>query len=98
MAVIDDYINNYIDKAIEKRIGEIINCLSEASDNKKVVYTNKDMMQMLDVDAKTLKKYRDEGLLGFSHPHDKYFYTHRDLENFLMNKNIRYEPFFHQMI
>lgn len=93
MAVIDDYINNYIDKAIEKRIGEIINRLSEASDNKKVVYTNKDMMQILDVDQKTLKKYRDEGLLGFSHPHDKYFYTHRDLENFLMNKSIRYEPF-----
>ena len=92
MAVIDDYINNYIDKAIEKRIDGIINRLSEA-DNKKVVYTNKELMQILDVDAKTLKKYRDEGLLGFSHPHDKYFYSHRDLENFLMNKNIRYEPF-----
>ena len=92
MAVLDDYINNYIDKAIEKRIDGIINRLSEA-DNKKVVYTNKEMRQILDVDAKTLKKYRDEGLLGFSHPHDKYFYSHRDLENFLMNKNIRYEPF-----
>ncbi len=93
MEVIDDYINNYIDKAIEKRIDEIINRLSEASDNKKAVYTNKDMMQILGVDQKTLKKYRDEGLLGFSRPFDKYFYTHRDLENFLMNKSIRYEPY-----
>ena len=93
MAVIDDYICNYIDKAIEKKLDEIINCLSKAPDHKKAVYTNKEMMQILDVDAKTLKKYGDEGLLGFSHPHDKYFYTHRDLENFLMNKNIRYEPF-----
>lgn len=93
MAVIDDYINNYIDKAIEKKLDEIINCLPKDPDNKKAVYTNKEMMQLLDVDAKTLKKYRDEGLLGFSHPYDKYFYSHRDLENFLMNKNIRYEPF-----
>ena len=91
MAVIDDYINNYIDKAIEKKLDDLL--LSMASKNEKPVYTNKDMMQLLGVSAKTLKKYRDEGLLGFSHPHDKYFYTHRDLENFLMNKNIRYEPF-----
>lgn len=91
MAVIDDYINNYIDKAIEKKLDDLL--LSMASKNEKPVYTNKDMMQLLGVSAKTLKRYRDDGLLGFSHPRDKFFYTHQDLENFLMNKNIRYEPF-----
>ena len=91
MAVIDDYINNYINKAIEKKLDDLL--LSMASKNEKPVYTNKDMMQLLGVSAKTLKRYRDDGLLGFSHPYDKYFYSHQDLENFLMNKNIRYEPF-----
>ena len=91
MAVIDDYINNYIDKAIEKKLDDLM--LSMASTNEKPVYTNKDMMQLLGVSAKTLKRYRDDGLLGFSHPRDKFFYTYQDLENFLMNKNIRYEPF-----
>ena len=91
MAVIDDYINNYIDKAIEKKLDDLL--LSMASTNEKPVYTNKDMMQLLGVSAKTLKRYRDDGLLGFSHPRDKFFYTHQDLENFLMNKSIRYEPF-----
>lgn len=91
MAVIDDYINNYIDKAIEKKLDDLL--LSMASKNEKPVYTNKDMMQLLGVSAKTLKRYRDDGLLGFSHPRDKFFYTHQDLENFLMNKSIRYEPF-----
>lgn len=91
MAVIDDYINNYIDKAIEKKLDDLL--LSMASKNEKPVYTNKDMMQLLGISAKTLKRYRDDGLLGFSHPRDKFFYTHQDLENFLMNKNIRYEPF-----
>ena len=91
MAAIEDYINNYINEAIDKKLNDLL--LSMASTNEKPVYTNKEMMQLLDVDAKTLKKYRNEGLLGFSHPYDKYFYTHRDLENFLMNKSIRYEPF-----
>lgn len=91
MAVIEEYIDNYINEAIDKKFNDLL--LPIASPNEKPVYTNKEMMQLLDVDAKTLKKYRDEGLLGYSHPHDKYFYTHRDLEDFLMNKKIRCEAF-----
>lgn len=91
MAVIEEYINKYINEAIEKKLKDLL--LAIATPNVKPVYTNKEMMQLLDVDAKTLKKYRDEGLLGFSHPYDKYYYTHQDLEKFLMNKDIRYEPF-----
>ena len=91
MAVIEEYIDNYINEAIDKKFNDLL--LPMASSNEKPVYTNKEMMQLLDVDAKTLKKYRDEGLLGFSHPYDKYYYTHQDLEKFLMNKDIRYEPF-----
>ena len=91
MTVIEEYINNCINEAIDKKLDAIL--FSKTIGNEKPVYTNKEMMQMLDVDQKTIKKYRDEGLLGYSHPYDKYFYTHRDLENFLLNKSIRYEPF-----
>ena len=62
-------------------------------DNAKPVYTDKDIMEMLHIDRKTLKKYRDEGLIGYTHPHDKYFYSHQDLMDFMANENIRYDAF-----
>jgi hypothetical protein len=50
-------------------------------------------LQLLGVDQKTLKKYRDNGYMGFTRIDDKYFYAHQDLMNFLMNKSIRFEPY-----
>ncbi|WP_407370867.1 helix-turn-helix domain-containing protein [Carnobacterium sp.] len=54
---------------------------------KKVVYTNADVMQMLGVGEKLLKKYRDNGYLGYSHVGDKYFYSEADLAEFLQNSH-----------
>jgi len=41
------------------------------------------MMEMLDVDPKTLKSYRDEGLLPFTMHGSKYFYSLDDVKKFL---------------
>ena len=49
----------------------------------KPFYTNKEMMKMLDISSKTLKKYRDNGYLGFTQYDDKFFYSSEDLAHFL---------------
>lgn len=93
MGMFEEYINKVVQEEVKKAIGNMNQGQIIESDNAKPVYTNAEMMQLLGVDPKTLKKYRDDGLLGFTHPGDKYFYTHQDLVNFLMNKTIRYEAF-----
>ena len=49
----------------------------------KPIYNNKDMKAILGVSDKLLMKYRDEGLLSFSKVGDKFWYTQRDLEEFI---------------
>jgi hypothetical protein len=93
MTPIESYINELVQQKVEEEIRKMKPNLAIEPDNIKPVYTNKEMLQLLGVDPKTLKKYRDEGLLGFSHPFGKFLYSYQDLMNFLMNKNIRCEAF-----
>ena len=67
--------------------------LSEKIDDKprQILYTNKSLLALLQINTSTLKKYRDEGLLGFSKVGDKYYYTTDDVNKFL--KNNHFEPF-----
>ena len=55
------------------------------------VYNNKEVMELLGVKDKYLKKLRDNGYLGFSREGDKYWYTQKDVDIFLNSSN--YEPF-----
>ena len=57
------------------------------------VYTNQDMMNILDVKENTLRKYRNDGYLGYSCKGDKYWYTESDLKAFLNHPKIKREPF-----
>ena len=54
----------------------------------KVFYTNKEMMKMLDCTEKTLRKYRNDGYLGYSRVGDKYYYTADDICLFLKNTHV----------
>ena len=49
----------------------------------KIIYTTKDMLELLRVNVKTLKKYRDNGYLGYSQVGDKFYYTPADIALFL---------------
>lgn len=51
----------------------------------KILYTNKEMLELLRVNNATLKKYRDGGYLGYSKIGDKYFYSMSDIQAFLRN-------------
>lgn len=49
-------------------------------------YNNKEVQQLLGVDDKLIRKYRDQGLLGYTKVGDKYWYSQNDVAEFL-NKN-----------
>lgn len=55
------------------------------------LYTNKTLLELLQVNTTTLRKYRDEGMIGFSKIGDKYYYTAADVDKFLKSRH--YEPF-----
>ena len=52
------------------------------------IYDNKNIRELLGINDKLLKKYRDNGLLGYSRVGDKYWYSEQDLEKFLSKTHI----------
>ena len=56
--------------------------LSKRSVEKRI-FSNADMLELLQIKTSTLRRYRDEGYLGFSKVGDKYFYTAEDVSRFL---------------
>ncbi len=57
----------------------------------KRIFSNADILEMLQIKTSTLRKYRDEGYLGYSKVGDKYFYTVDDVNRFLEKSHN--EPF-----
>lgn len=49
----------------------------------KLVYNNKELKELLSIEDKTLRRYRDEGKLAFTRESDKYWYTREDINQFL---------------
>lgn len=47
------------------------------------MYSNKTLSAYLDISEKTLKKYRDSGLIGYSQVADKVWYSQKDVDTFL---------------
>lgn len=72
-----------------KELSSQMKALSEtiAKKNMLSVYSNKDVMEMLQVNTVTLRRYRDNGLISFSKVGDKYFYTAEDINKFLRNSH-----------
>lgn len=54
-------------------------------------YNNKEVRELLGVDDKIIRKYRDRGLLGYTVVGDKFWYSQGDIKDFL-NRN-RHEAF-----
>lgn len=47
------------------------------------IYTNATLKELLGVGEQLLKKYRDYGLLSYSKVGDKFWYSQKDVEEFL---------------
>lgn len=62
--------------------------LSEKSKfTKKEIYTNSEIRELLGVQDKLIRKYRDEGKLGFHKEGDKFWYTRKDILQFLSHNH-----------
>lgn len=57
----------------------------------KPAYSNAEIMEVLDIGTKTLKQWRDTGMLGYSKIGNTYLYSKEDVSNFL--KATHYEAF-----
>lgn len=66
-------------RKINERIDTIENPHSD------IIYTNKQVKELLGIEDKLLKAYRDNGWLSFSKVGDKYWYTQKDVTDFLNN-------------
>lgn len=55
------------------------------------IYSNKQIMEILNIKTEYLKKLRDNGYISYSRHGDKYWYTQDDLERFL--KRFHYRDF-----
>ena len=75
----------------EKELLEKILSKLDQQPNKKLLYSNKEVMDMLGVKDKYMKKLRDNGYIGYSREGDKYWYTQDDIDKFL--RHFHYEAF-----
>lgn len=53
----------------------------------KEIYTNSEIRELLGVQDKLIRKYRDEGKLGFHKEGDKFWYTRNDILQFLSHNH-----------
>lgn len=61
--------------------------IEQMKTSKKEIYTNKEMLELLDVSSATLKKWRNYGYIGYSQVGSTYFYSAKDLEEFLKHNH-----------
>ena len=64
-----------------KSLRNELRTIKTTSSNK--IYTNKEVKELLGIQDKLLKKYRDEGLLAYRQVRDKYWYTQADVDQFV---------------
>lgn len=69
------------------RYGKLLSEKEKAQELSKPLYTQKEMLILLDVSPNTLKKYRENGWLGYSRVDDKYYYSRKDIDEFLQNNH-----------
>lgn len=69
------------------KYGKLLAEKEQAHELFKPFYTQKEMLILLGVSTNTLKKYRDNGWLGYSRVDDKYFYSQNDIDEFLRNNH-----------
>ncbi len=79
----ESHLNSIIGKVRE--LEQEVRTLRNRRQQAKTILTNDDMRELLHVNNKLLKKYRDSGLLDYSCAGGKYWYTTDNLRRFLKN-------------
>lgn len=64
----------------------------EIKGSKSNIYTNEDIREILKVEDKLIRAYRDEGSLPYHRSGNKYWYTNDDIEQFLAKTHYNNRP------
>lgn len=80
-------ISKMIEEDVLKMFDRILKEVEEMKSEKKEMYTNKEMLELLDVSSATLKKWRNYGYIGYSQVGSTYYYSAKDLEDFLKHNH-----------
>lgn len=66
-------------------IKQLSKSLDEIKNSKPKIYTNEEIREILKVEDKLIRAYRDEGTLPYHRNGNKYWYTNEDIAQFLAN-------------
>ena len=72
---------------ILQKLDSLSTQISKLKTPEKSMYTNKEMLEILDISSATLKKWRNYGYIGYSQVGSTYYYSAKDLEEFLKNNH-----------
>ena len=82
-----DYRLTYLTETIEDMKREMVRIRMILSNSRKTHYSNQEVIDLLEISSATLKKWRDQKLIGYSAVGNTYYYTDEDIESFLMNNH-----------
>ena len=81
--------DNALNSRIEHTLTKLFNGLKLELNLNKPVYTRNEAMKLLGVDSKTLKRYQEEGMLGYSQPipGGKIYFSRKDIDDFMAHSH-----------
>lgn len=82
-----DYRLTYLTETIEDMKREMVRIRMILSNSRKTHYSNQEVIDLLEISSATLKKWRDQKLIGYSVVGNTYYYTDEDIENFFRNNH-----------
>lgn len=85
--LIDNEIMNKLFLSIEVLNKQVKELSKKSNIAEKEIYTNSEIRELLGVQDKLIRKYRDEGKLGFHKEGDKFWYTKKDILQFLSHNH-----------
>lgn len=85
--LIDNETMNKLFLSIEVLNKQVKELSKKSNVAEKEIYTNSEIRELLGVQDKLIRKYRDEGKLGFHKEGDKFWYTKKDILQFLSHNH-----------
>ena len=82
-----DYRLTYLTETIEDMKREMVRIRMILSNSRKTHYSNQEVIDQLEISSATLKKWRDQKLIGYSAVGNTYYYTDEDIESFFRNNH-----------
>lgn len=82
-----DYRLTYLTETIKDMKREMVRIRMILSNSRKTHYSNQEVIDLLEISSATLKKWRDQKLIGYSAVGNTYYYTDEDIESFFRNNH-----------